>query len=150
MRERYSPGVPDAGPDLPTDGLVAVVKRDCPTCVVVAPVLAELPGLTVFTQDDPAFPESVPAIDDTALDVSLALDVRTVPTLLRFEGGAETGRTEGWLRPAWEELAGVTGLGARPARVPAGLRLAHRRPGVRRRAAGPHARGHAARPAASS
>ena len=48
-------------PPLP-DGLVAFVKRDCPTCVVVAPVLAQIsaaPGvaLTVFTQDDPEFPE---------------------------------------------------------------------------------------------
>ncbi len=97
--------------DLPRDGLVAVVKRDCPTCAVVAPVLAELPGVVVYTQDDPAFPETVRAIDDTALEVSLALDVRVVPTLLRLDDGAETGRAEGWLRPAWEELAGVTGLG---------------------------------------
>ena len=35
---------------LPQDGLVAVVKRDCPTCVLAAPVLGELAqraGLTV-------------------------------------------------------------------------------------------------------
>ncbi|MBV8494024.1 MAG: hypothetical protein JO162_11185, partial [Alphaproteobacteria bacterium] len=40
---------------LPRDGLVAVVKRDCPTCELTAPVLGELArraGLTVFTQDD--------------------------------------------------------------------------------------------------
>ena len=98
--------------DLPRDGLVAVVKRDCPTCVVVAPVLAELPRVTVYTQDDPAFPDTIAAVDETALDASLALDVRVVPTLLRLEDGVETGRAEGWLRPAWEELAGVTGLGA--------------------------------------
>ena len=97
--------------ELPHDGLVAVVKRDCPTCAVVAPVLAELPGVTVYTQDDPAFPETVAAVDDTGLDVSLALDVRVVPTLLRLDEGTETGRAEGWLRSAWEELAGVTGLG---------------------------------------
>ena len=43
-------------PDLP-EGLVAVVKRDCPTCVLVVPVLERLwsTGLvTVVTQDDPA------------------------------------------------------------------------------------------------
>lgn len=101
----------DLAADLPPDGLVAVVKRDCPTCVLVEPVLAGLPGLTVFSQDDPAFPASVPVRDDTALEASLALDVRTVPTLLRFAGGVETGRAEGWSRPAWEELAGVAGLG---------------------------------------
>ncbi len=103
--------MPDTVVDVPRDGLVAVVKRDCPTCVLVEPVLAGLPGVTVYTQDDPTFPESVPARDDTALEVSVALDVRTVPTLLRFDGGTETGRTEGWSRPDWESLAGVGGLG---------------------------------------
>jgi hypothetical protein len=55
----------------PQDGLVAVVKRDCPTCELTAPVLGELArraGLQVYTQDDPSFPETVPGrIDDTAL-----------------------------------------------------------------------------------
>ena len=48
---------------LPDDGLVAVVKRDCPTCVMTAPVLGELArraGITVFSQDDPNFPDTVP------------------------------------------------------------------------------------------
>jgi hypothetical protein len=46
--------------DLPRDGLVAVVKRDCPTCVMAAPILGVLArqgGLTVYTQDDPSFPK---------------------------------------------------------------------------------------------
>jgi hypothetical protein len=51
-------------PRLP-DGLVAVVKRDCPTCQLVAPVLGEIAArggpLTVYSQDDPGFPPSVPA-----------------------------------------------------------------------------------------
>lgn len=96
---------------IPRDGLVAVVKRDCPTCQLVEPVLAALP-VAVYSQDDPAFPESVPNVrDDTSLDVSLALDIETVPTLLRFEDGVEAARTVGWLRPEWEKLAGVAGLG---------------------------------------
>ena len=100
---------------LPHDGLVAVVKRDCPTCVMAAPVLGELArraGLSVYTQDDPAFPKSVPArIDDTALDVSHRLKIEIVPTLIRFEGGHEVGRTYGWDRGEWERLSGVAGLG---------------------------------------
>ena len=47
---------------LPQNGLVAVVKRDCPTCELAAPVLGVLArdaGLTVYTQDDPTFPETV-------------------------------------------------------------------------------------------
>ncbi|HMD64660.1 MAG TPA: thioredoxin family protein [Stellaceae bacterium] len=98
--------------DLPRDGLVAVVKRDCPTCVMAAPVLGELAGLTVFTQDDPSFPETVPArVDDTALDVSHRLGIEIVPTLIRFEAGREVGRTYGWDRGEWERLSGVAGLG---------------------------------------
>ena len=88
--------------DLPRDGLVAVVKRDCPTCVLAAPVLGDLArrgGLTVFTQDDPSFPETVPGrIDDRSLDVSHRLKIEIVPTLIRFAGGREVG-PHLWLGP---------------------------------------------------
>src|SRR5215831_11351996 len=100
---------------LPHDGLVAIVKRDCPTCVLAAPVLGELArsaGLTVYTQDDPAFPETVPGrIDDTALDVSHRLKIEIVPTLIRFEAGREVGRAYGWDRGEWRRLTGVEELG---------------------------------------
>ena len=78
------------------DGLVAIVKRDCPTCELTAPVLGDLArraGLRVYTQDDPGFPETVSErIDDTGLDVSHRLKIEIVPTLLRFEGGHEVDR----------------------------------------------------------
>jgi len=100
---------------LPQDGLVAVVKRDCPTCVLAAPVLGALARdaeLTVYTQDDPSFPETVPGrVDDTALDVSHRLKIEIVPTLIRFESGREVGRTYGWDRRGWERLSGIAGLG---------------------------------------
>ena len=42
------------------DGIVAVVKQDCPTCVLVDPVLQEMEArglhVTVYAQDDPQFP----------------------------------------------------------------------------------------------
>ncbi len=102
------------GPPLP-DGLVAIVKRDCPTCRLVAPVLAELADgalpLTVYSQDDPAFPDAVKVVDDTDLDVSFALELETVPTLLRVADGEIVDRTEGWLRPEWEALTGRAPLG---------------------------------------
>ena len=101
--------------ELPRDGLVAIVKRDCPTCVMAAPVLGELAtlgGLTVFTQYDPSFPETVPIrVDDIGLDVSHRLGIAIVPTLIRFEAGREVGRTFGWDRQEWERLSGVVGLG---------------------------------------
>ncbi len=101
--------------DLPRDGLVAVVKRDCPTCVMTVPVLVEMArqgGLTVYTQDDPSFPEMLAnRVDDRTLDVSHQLGIEVVPTLIRFEGGREVGRTYGWHRGEWERLSGIAGLG---------------------------------------
>jgi thiol-disulfide isomerase/thioredoxin len=97
------------------DGIVAVVKRDCPTCTLVAPVLGELAqagvALTVYSQDDPGFPPGLTVVDDTELEISDALDLTTVPTLVKVEDGAETARIEGWMRPAWEEFTGVSNLG---------------------------------------
>ena len=101
-------------PPLP-DGVVAIVKRDCPTCRLVAPVLAELADadvpLTVYSQDDPTFPDAVKVVDDTELSVSFALDLETVPTLLRVADGEIVARTQGWLRPEWEALTGRAPLG---------------------------------------
>ncbi len=96
------------------DGLVAVVKHDCPTCTLVEPVLRQLAGagpLTVVSQDDPDFPGGLPVVDDRELEVSWRLRIETVPTLLRLAGGTETGRVEGWLRGAWEAFTGVRDLG---------------------------------------
>ena len=101
-------------PPLP-EGLVAFVKADCPTCEIVVPVLGALRAsglaVTIYTQDDPAFPNGLSPVDDTRLDFSYHHAIETVPTLLRVEGGNEVARTEGWFRPAWEKLTGVDGLG---------------------------------------
>jgi thiol-disulfide isomerase/thioredoxin len=96
------------------DGLVVVVKRDCATCRLVVPVLEQLAaddGLTIYAQDDPTFPESLDAVDDTVLAVSWQLDIETVPTLLRVEDGAEVARTVGWVRDEWRSLTGIATLG---------------------------------------
>ncbi|MBI2710961.1 MAG: thioredoxin [Actinobacteria bacterium] len=83
---------------------------------MVGPVLAELRAagldLAVYSQDDPAFPEEIGgALDDTGLELSWRLDLDTVPTLVRYEGGAEAGRTFGWDRDRWRTLTGVERLG---------------------------------------
>ncbi len=97
------------------DGLVAVVKRDCPTCELIAPVLGDIEArgvLTVFTQDDPAFPDTV---SDRQHDADLAFswhnDIETVPTLMRFADGAEAGRIVGWSRVEWESFTDLDQLG---------------------------------------
>ena len=99
------------------DGLTVVLKRDCPTCVLVEPVLAELVAanipITVYSQDDPTFPASVAnVVDDTALEVSYQLEVEIVPTLIRAENGVEQERAIGWNREQWQTLTGVNDLGA--------------------------------------
>ena len=98
---------------LPRDGVVAVVKRDCATCVLTAPVVASLArsGIVqaVFTQDDPAFPAGMDPVDDTALEVSWRLRIETVPSLVRFVDGEETSRTVGWSRSRWAAFLGADG-----------------------------------------
>ncbi len=105
---------PAEKPSLP-DGLVAVVKRDCPTCALIEPVLRQLKSagrrLTVYTQDDPTFPSGLDVVDDRELEVSWHHAVETVPTLMRVESGAEVERTVGWNRKDWEALTGVGNLG---------------------------------------
>lgn len=100
---------------VPPNGLVAVVKRDCPTCELIEPVLADIEArssLTVFTQDDPAFPEAVAnRMHDADLGFSWHHDIETVPTLMRFTDGGEAGRIVGWSRPEWESFSGLGGLG---------------------------------------
>lgn len=97
------------------EGVVAFVHAECPTCRLVAPVLAELRArgvaLTVYTQDDPDFPPGVDAVHDADLRVSWDSEVRAVPTLLRVVQGAVTESLEGWSRAHWERFTGLSGLG---------------------------------------
>ncbi len=100
-------------PSLPS-GLVAFVKRDCPTCELVVPVLEQLAkarALTIYTQDDPNFPEGLEAASDLDLSMSWQSDIEAVPTLLRVEAGIEKERVLGWHRAEWEALSGVPELG---------------------------------------
>ncbi len=95
--------------------LVAVVKRDCETCVLVAPVLAtlsQLSTLKVYSQDDSTFPEATGgACDDTDLEQSYRLGITTVPTLIRYENNTEIARTEGWDSAEWQRITEVDFLG---------------------------------------
>jgi hypothetical protein len=100
---------------LPADGLVIVAKRECPTCVLVEPVMQSLDRagpLAVVSQDDPTFPAGVrTVIDDQALERSFHLNIEAVPTLIRFKDGREVERVVGWERQEWVRLAGVAAEG---------------------------------------
>jgi hypothetical protein len=99
------------------DGLIVVAKRDCPTCLLVEPLLHELAQggepLTVYVQDDAAYAVGVPGaqLDDT-LEHSYHLGIEFVPTLIRVAGGREVARTHGWHRGDWQQISGHPGLGA--------------------------------------
>jgi thiol-disulfide isomerase/thioredoxin len=98
------------------DGLIAFVKRECPTCELVAPVLADIAAsnnLIVFSQDDPTFPETISSVrDDSQLESSFHLDVEIVPTLIRISNGKEVDRTLGWNRDEWQHMTGIDNLGS--------------------------------------
>ncbi len=97
------------------DGLAVVVRSDCPTCRLIVPVLAQLAeggaSLTILTQDGPGFPPGLSCIDDSSLDLSFALGIDTVPTVVRLAGGREVARAAGWSRDEWEKVCSSTGLG---------------------------------------
>jgi hypothetical protein len=99
------------------NGLIVVAKRECPTCLLVEPVLRALAEgaapLTVYTQDDPAYASGVDGVilDDT-LETSYRLGIEIVPTLIKVEDGREVERTYGWHRGDWQRITGRPDLGS--------------------------------------
>ena len=98
------------------DGLIVVAKRECPTCLLVEPLLRELAQgstpLTVYAQDDPAYAGGVPnVVYDETLEHSFRLNIEIVPTLIQVEGGVEVARCYGWHRGDWQKISGRGDLG---------------------------------------
>lgn len=98
------------------DGLIVILKRACPTCALIEPVLAQLASgtnpLTVIVQDTADFDVGEGRqIADESLELSWQLDCEIVPTLIHRENGVEIDRTYGWFREDWEKLSGISGLG---------------------------------------
>jgi hypothetical protein len=99
------------------DGLIIIAKRECPTCMLVEPLVRQLAQgdrpLTVYIQDDPAYAAGVPhAIFDDTLEHSYRLHAEIVPTLIRVEAGCEVERTYGWNRDDWQRMTGFADLGS--------------------------------------
>ena len=92
------------------------LKRDCPTCQLVIPAVAELAAhrgteLILYTQDDPTFPDMPGVIDDSSLAQSYAANIEIVPTLIRHSSAKADDRIVGWDRAEWRELTGIQNLG---------------------------------------
>lgn len=100
-----------------TPDYALVLKKDCPTCTLLAPLLPQLEAglngpLHVYVQDDPAFPGNVSnAIDDSELEFSYRNDIEVVPTLIRLEDHQHS-RIFGWDREQWRSFTGIADLGA--------------------------------------
>ena len=94
-----------------------VVKKDCPTCTLIEPVIQTLSHraggqLTVYVQDDPSFPADISAVvDDTALEFSYKNQIEIVPTLIRSKDGKELDRIYGWDKQQWREFTDIENLG---------------------------------------
>ncbi len=99
-----------------SDGIIAFVKYDCPTCLMVVPVLEKLQtrdkGAHIFVQDFPDKFGSLEVEDDRILKESFDFKIETVPTLIRIENGVETARTVGWEVKSWEAVSGERPLGS--------------------------------------
>ena len=98
------------------DGLAVFVKRGCPACKLIEPVMqraaSALRTFQVVSQDDPKFPARVTGVvDDRALDHSWLNNIEFTPTLVRFAGGREAERVVGWDREGWRRLTGIRDLG---------------------------------------
>ncbi len=94
-----------------------ILKRDCPTCLMLEPVVAELEAagisLAIYSQDDPAFPASASTvIDDRELEHSWRCNIEIVPTLIAYEDDEEQQRAEGWVQTEWAQILELENLGS--------------------------------------
>lgn len=96
-----------------------VIKKDCPTCALIEPLIDELAThcegkLSVYVQDDPDYPPGYPdRIDDTSLEFSYRNQIEIVPTLMRqTRDSGDVSRIIGWDKVQWQEFTGIGDLGA--------------------------------------
>lgn len=99
-----------------TASLALFVKRDCPTCQLIEPAIAELAArlgddLLIYSQDDPDFPPGLSVVDDTQLEQSFHRAIEIVPTLIRRSADNHESRIEGWDRAQWREFLNLPALG---------------------------------------
>ncbi len=103
-----------------TQALICFVKEDCPTCKEVMPVLDAFyrqfsPHMPMHvigqTQEGnaalaQAYQPPFSLLDDSALQVSFAADIETVPTLLALDSAGEIASTlVGFVKEEWQQLA---------------------------------------------
>lgn len=98
------------------EGFSLFVKKACPTCVLIEPLVQRISDagvpITVYSQDDPVFPAGFAGIiDDMSLEFSFHQNIETVPTLILTREKKEVARLAGWHRDEWQSLTGLNELG---------------------------------------
>ena len=106
----------------PPANYALVIKKDCPTCSLIEPVIRSLAAntsltLKVYVQDDPSFPENLDGvIDDSSLEYSYQQEIEVVPTLIRLnddsDAQSEETRIYGWDKKQWQDFTHIEELGA--------------------------------------
>lgn len=103
-----------------TQAIICFIKEDCPTCKEVMPVLDAF--YQRFSQQMPmhiigqtqegnaalakAYQPGFSILDDSALQVSFAADIETVPTLLVLDQAGQIASTlVGFVKDEWQQLA---------------------------------------------
>ena len=108
-----------------TKSIICFVKEDCPACNLVLPLIEALhgePGLDILIMGQTAEGNDVlarrhaltaPVLDDSALNVSFAYDVETVPLVIAADGeGIEADRLVGFDKAEWRAFFERHGKGA--------------------------------------
>ena len=120
--------------DTPADRLTVFVKKECPTCRLIQPVIRDLAqrasSIIVVAQDDVSAVEGLAVIDDTSLEQSFRQGIEAVPTIIRFANGREVDRTFGWNRDEWRRVTGFADLGHGLPQMQPGCGSKSREPGV--------------------
>jgi hypothetical protein len=103
------------------NAVLVFVKEDCPTCVLSAPLIdamgaafGEAVDTLAITQDEAGtgpfralLPSGMPVLDDSALRVSYAYDLDTVPAvILAGPDGERLGGFVGFAKTDWQDLFG--------------------------------------------
>ena len=103
-------------PSSPVSSFSLFVKKSCPTCELIEPVvkkLSELLGnrLSIYVQDDMSFLKEIEQrCNDIGLEQSYRQKVEIVPTLIRHDEKEQ--RIVGWDKQQWQEFTGISELGA--------------------------------------
>jgi hypothetical protein len=110
------------------------LKQGCHTCSTLEPVIQALKalpsGLRIVVQDEPEYLADLGAEYDKTLELSFRHRIEVTPTLIRFAGDAETGRTDGWVRAEWRQLTEIDDLGADQREMMPGCGSKSHEPGI--------------------